>query len=165
MMMARLLKTLAFKNKELLIVLGVLGFLVLLPVFALFSLGGSAVFANPGAVLYTGPISTTNTYAYGNCTFWTAARREQVNRPIPNNWGNANTWDDYSRLAGYTVDHTPSLYAIFQTDEGDLGHVAFVENVNPDGSWDISEMNAKGWDIVNPRSFKAEEAKKYNFIH
>lgn len=164
-MTAQFLKTLVFKNKELLIVLGVLGVIIMLPVFALFSLGGSAVFANPGSVLYTGPISTTNTYAYGNCTFWTATRREEVNRPIPNNWGNANTWDDSARLASYTVDHTPRLHAIFQTDAGALGHVAFVEKVNPDGSWEISEMNAKGWDIVNPRSFKAEEAKNYKFIH
>jgi surface antigen len=52
-----------------------------------------------------------------------------------------------------------------QTDAGELGHVAYVEKVNPDGSWEVSEMNVKGWDILSSRTFKAEQAKVYNFIH
>jgi surface antigen len=52
-----------------------------------------------------------------------------------------------------------------QTDPGSLGHVAFVESVEPDGSWTISEMNVVGWDILSSRTFKAAQAQDYNFIH
>lgn len=97
--------------------------------------------------------------------FWVAKRRIDVGLPIPNNWGDAHYWDDNARLAHYTVDHTPATYAIMQTDAGKLGHVAFVESVNPDGTWHISEMNAKGWDVVDKRTFTATQAKGYNFIH
>lgn len=71
----------------------------------------------------------------------------------------------YSILAGYVVDQTPTPYAIMQTDAGDLGHVAFVEEVGPDGSWKISEMNYVCWDIVSSRTFTAKQAKDYKFIH
>lgn len=52
-----------------------------------------------------------------------------------------------------------------QTDAGELGHVAFVEEVGPDGSWRVSEMNVLGWDILSSRAFKPEQAKDYKFIH
>jgi surface antigen len=61
-------------------------------------------------------------------------------------------------LVGYRVDHIPQQYAIMQTDAGSLGHVAFVESVEPDGSWTISEMNVVGWDILSSRTFKAVQA-------
>ena len=48
---------------------------------------------------------------------------------------------------------------------GELGHVAFVESVESDGSWTVSEMNVKGWDILSSRTFKATDADSYNFIH
>jgi surface antigen len=52
-----------------------------------------------------------------------------------------------------------------QTGAGPLGHVAFVENVAPDGTWTISEMNFKGWDEVDSRTMKSKMAADYNFIH
>jgi surface antigen len=106
-------------------------------------------------------------YAPGNCTYWAFARRAQVGLPISNSWGNAATWSFYAGLAGYTVDHTPSKYAIMQTanSAGGLGHVAFVEDVEPNGYWDISEMNVVGLYIVDHKSEPPSAAANYNFIH
>lgn len=104
-------------------------------------------------------------YALGNCTYWAFARRGQVGLPIPNTWGNANTWDDRAGLDGYTVDHTPTQSAIMETDRGALGHVGFVESVDPDGTWHISEMNVLGLYIVDHKNMPAASAVNYNFIH
>lgn len=152
-------------KKEVAIVLGVLGTLLILPLVAIASVTDLGALADSGNQLYSGTASTANTYDYGYCTFWSAQRRIEVGKPIPNTWGNANTWDTGALFSGYTVDHTPEQYAIIQTDAGDLGHVAFVEKVEADGKWTISEMNAKGWDIVSSRTFTKEQANNYNFIH
>lgn len=78
-----------------------------------------------------------NTYAPGFCTWYAASRVS-----IPSNWGNANTWDNYARLSGWTVSQTPVPGAIFQTDAGYAGHVGIVEDVSPDGSQvKVSDMN------------------------
>jgi LysM repeat protein len=70
---------------------------------------------------------------------------------VPTNWGNANTWDDYARLSGWTVSSRPVAGAIAQSDSMSyLGHVAYVEAVSPDGSMmKYSDMNGiKGWGRV-----------------
>lgn len=115
-----------------------------------------------GDYTYTG-----DGYAPGNCTYWVYSRRAQVGEPIPNSWGNASSWALNAQLEGYTVDHTPSQYAIMQistVDKG-LGHVAFVESVDPDGTWNISEMNVLGLYIVDHKAMPASAAADYNFIH
>jgi surface antigen len=106
-------------------------------------------------------------YAWGNCTWWSAMRRSQIGEPIPNNWGNAATWASRAALAGYIVDHIPSYGAIMQISNVDhgLGHVAFVESVDPDGTWHISEMNVLGLDVVDYKTMPATAATDYNFIH
>lgn len=152
-------------KKGVTIVLAVIGSLLILPVVAVASLTDLGALASPGVKLYTGTASTNNTYIFGYCTFWAAQRRIEINKSIPNNWGDAHSWDTGAKAAGYLVDHNPEVGAIMQTDTGKLGHVAFVEKVNPDGSWEISEMNAKGWNILSSRTFTAEQAKNYSFIH
>lgn len=88
------------------------------------------------AINYTA-LYGNNTYARGFCTWYAASR---VN--IPSNWGNANTWDNYARLSGWTVSNVPVVGAIFQTDAGWAGHVGIVEQVSPDGTKIIiSDMN------------------------
>jgi len=86
-----------------------------------------------------------NGYAPGWCTWYAASRVA-----VPNNWGNANTWDNYAALSGWTVSRTPVAGAIAQTDAGFGGHVAIVEQVSEDGSMIIySDMNGlKGWGAV-----------------
>lgn len=153
-------------RKELIIVGVALVTICALPVVAVASMTNVPALAVDGALkLFTGERSKDNLYDFGFCTFWTSKRREEVGYPIPQNWGDAHSWDDNARLAGYRVDRSPQQYAIMQTDAGKLGHVAFVEEVGADGSWKVSEMNVVGWDIQSSRTFKPSQAKDYNFIH
>ena len=115
---------------------------------------------------YEGPEVAGDTYEWGNCTYWTFALRLKDGHPIPTTWGNANTWDDGALRDGYEVNSTPEVGAIFQTDEGKWGHVAYVSEVNDStGEWKISEMNVKGRNVVSSRTFAAGSAKYFNFIH
>ena len=87
-----------------------------------------------------------NGYAYGFCTWYVASRVA-----VPSNWGNANTWDDYARLSGWTVSSVPIAGAIAQSDTMSyLGHVAYVEAVSADGTQiKYSDMNGiSGWGRV-----------------
>lgn len=112
-------------------------------------------------------VDTADTYAWGNCTWWVSERRAETNDPIPNSWGNAATWAERAAQDGYIVDHHPTPGAIMQTPDsaGGLGHVAFVERVDSNGTWHISEMNVLGLDVVDHRSEAPTAAASYNFIH
>jgi len=61
----------------------------------------------------------------------------------------------------------PSKGAIMQISNVDhgLGHVAFVESVDPDGTWHISEMNVVGFDEMDNKAMHTSSATDYNFIH
>ena len=155
--------------KELSLVLGVLSILIILPPIVLVSMtDAKALMDNTSGVsLYTDPAVAGDLYDYGNCTYWVAMRRIQVSDPIPENWGNAADWGLNALLSGYKVDQNPSKYAIMQTSVGanGLGHVAFVEGVDPDGTWHISEMNVVGFDEVDNKAMPASAARYYSFIH
>lgn len=143
-----------------------------LPVMAVFSLGDDALTMLAQAVssstigFYEGPLSKTNLYEWGNCTYWAALKREEIGRPVPNTWGNANTWAGRAQRDGYIVNRTPAPNAIMQHDRGEFGHVAFVTGVDPiTGAWTISEMNVKGLNIVSQATYSAAAAANYYFIH
>lgn len=146
-----------------------------LPFMAVFSMGSGALQflastpnAEAAATLgfYMGGPVPGDTYAWGNCTYWAFAMRLWAGNPIPTTWGNANTWDDRAEADGYVVDRTPAVGAVYQTDGGNLGHVAYVIDVNNQtGAWTISEMNTKGLNIVSSRTFSKESAAHYKFIH
>jgi len=170
--------TVGFKLKRILALIIVSMFVVLsLPVVAVFSMGMPTLswLANtPNAKaaetqgFYMGGVMPGNTYAWGNCTWWAYAMRTWAGSPIPNTWGNANTWDDYAKRDGYVVNNTPAVGAVFQTDAGGggYGHVAYVIAVNPiNGDWTISEMNAPTLNVVSQRTFSSGAAEHYNFIH
>ena len=165
-----------FKIKKLIaLVVIVMTVSLTLPVMAVFSLGMPTLswLANtPNAEsaetlgFYMGPPMPGNTYAWGNCTWWSYAMRKWAGSPIPTTWGNANTWDDYAKRDGYVVNNTPAVGAVFQTDVGEYGHVAYVIGVNDTtGEWKISEMNAPTVNVVSTRTFSKEAAENYNFIH
>ncbi len=157
------------------LVLAIMTIVLCLPFMAVFALGHSVVSAlslefgsSESAGLYQGPLSTTDTYDWGNCTYWAALLRQQAGDPIPNTWGNAATWALRARLGGYEVNNTPSKGAIMQISDVDngLGHVAYVESVDlTTGAWTISEMNVKGFDIVDTHTYPAYAALGFNFIH
>jgi surface antigen len=45
------------------------------------------------------------------------------------------------------------------------GHVAYVEAVNRDGSWTISEMNFVGWNVKSVRTIKPGQLPLVGFIY
>ncbi len=163
-----------FKKHALLITASVI-IIVAMPVAAVFAMGEGVVTFLSGVSslaaaetqgFYTGASVPGNTYAWGNCTYWAFAMRLWAGYPIPTSWGNANTWDDRARAGGYEVNHSPAVGAVFQTDEGKWGHVAYVAAVNSQtGEWTISEMNYSGLNIVGKRTFPQSAAIRYNFIH
>lgn len=161
-------------KKYIVICLCTMAIVVALPVMAVLGLGTSTLsflLGTPSAEaaetlgFYMGDEVPGDTYAWGNCTYWVFAMRLWAGHPIPVTWGDANTWDDQARADDYIVDHTPTPGSIYQTDAGKLGHVAYVTNVTVDGTWTISEMNVKGLNIVDTRTFASKEAQYANFIH
>lgn len=162
-------------KKYMAVALATVAFITILPVMAVFSMGGDAVSFlsdSPSASsaeeqgFYMGGAIPGDTYAWGNCTYWVFGMRLWANRPIPTSWGNADTWDNYAIRDGYLVDRTPAIGAVMQSDAGGLGHVAYVTDVNPiSGEWKISEMNAPRLNVVSTRTFNKAAALSFSFIH
>ncbi|WP_344447560.1 CHAP domain-containing protein, partial [Kitasatospora nipponensis] len=50
-------------------------------------------------------------------------------------------WDDAARRVGVTVNTTPTVGAIAVNDTHNVGHVAYVNAVYSDGSFDVEEYN------------------------
>ncbi|RIM28389.1 CHAP domain-containing protein, partial [Staphylococcus cohnii] len=68
--------------------------------------------------------------------------------------------------SGYTVNNSPASGSVLQSTAGGYGHVAYVENVNSDGSINVSELNyGQGAGVVTSRTISASEASGYNYIH
>ncbi|MDG4525707.1 CHAP domain-containing protein, partial [Streptococcus suis] len=44
------------------------------------------------------------------------------------------------------------------------GHIAFVEQVKPDGSILISESNVQGLGVISYRVFDAQIAKQFTYV-
>ena len=98
-------------------------------------------------------------FPYGQCTWYVASRR-----PIPWN-GNAGDWFGAAQALGWPTGTTPQPGAIMVTWESWYGHVAYVESVNADGSWVVSEMNYAGWGQVDRRTIKPGSLPLIGFIY
>jgi surface antigen len=101
-------------------------------------------------VTYLGGASgAANGFFYGYCTWWVAHKRY-----VP--WrGNAAQWWWNARPFGYAEGSTPRVGAIMVMGAGPWspeGHVAYVEQVRPDGSFVVSEMNWGRWGVVDLRT-------------
>src|SRR5262249_25164785 len=83
-------------------------------------------------------------FPFGQCTWYVATKV-----PIP--WiGNAWQWYGAAQQAGWATGATPRPGAILVDWESRYyGHVAYVEGVNADGSFLISEMNYVGWGVID----------------
>ena len=102
-----------------------------------------------------GPVSGgANGFTYGYCTWWVAHKRS-----IP--WrGNAAQWWWNARSFGFAEGSTPQPGAVMVmgiSGTSPQGHVAYVESVNPNGSFVVSEMNwwgvsGGGWGRVDYRT-------------
>ena len=107
-----------------------------------------------------------NGYSAGYCTWHAANRRAQVGKPIPANLGNASTWKARASLAGLGTGSTPAKYAVLWHPPRDYyGHVAFVEDVLPDGSILVSDMNYPIWGAVTTRVLTPAQAAAYQYIY
>lgn len=94
-------------------------------------------------------VAAGNRFPYGYCTWYVYNRR-----PVP--WlGNAWEWLGQAQRAGWATGQVPRLHAIQVSWESGWGHVAYVEAVNADGSWTVSEMNFVGWAMLDMRTIKA----------
>lgn len=110
-----------------------------------------------------------NGYSFGYCTYHAANRRQEIGNPIPSDLGNANTWYWRANAAGLPTGATPKAGAVLWHKNtglaGGLGHVAYVESVNDDGSFNVSDMNYPYWGSVTYRTVPASETGSYLFIY
>lgn len=180
---ALLLTISGFGRKQIYAVFVTVVVIVALPIMAVFSLGtgtlsfllnslsgsdSTSAISTTTVGLYEGANIASDTYAWGNCTWWVYALRLKAGDPIPTTWRNAATWAFYAGIDGYAVDNTPTPDSIMQisTVDNGLGHVAYVTNVDPStGDWTISEMNVQGLDVVDLKTYPASAAAGFSFIH
>lgn len=112
------------------------------------------------------PVYSANGYDYGWCTWHAANRRREIGRPIPSNLGNAISWYYIAKNMGMPVGDVPQAGAVlWHARLGGLGHVAFVESMNPDGSIHVSDMNYPIWGRVTYRDIPPSEFGNYKFIY
>jgi surface antigen len=102
-----------------------------------------------GGAKITYRASEEDHFPWGWCTWYVAQRRD-----VP--WrGDAKTWLASARALGWPTGQTPQVGAMMVTMESVwYGHVAYVEKVYPDGSFQVSEMNYQAWGIVDFRTIK-----------
>jgi LysM repeat protein len=102
-----------------------------------------------------------NKFPVGWCTYYVATKRNVT-------WnGDAGYWYQNASYQGYQVGPTPKPGAIMVTWESWAGHVAYVESVNPDGSWVVTEMNWVAFDVIDERTIKPGQlgSKLVGFIY
>lgn len=101
-----------------------------------------------------------NWYVWGNCTWYVAN-----NYAIPNNWGHARTWLERAKAQGFETSDKPKAGAIawVQPGRSRYGHVAIVTKVHDDGTFTISEMNARGLGVINTRHIT--DVSRWQFIY
>jgi LysM repeat protein len=104
---------------------------------------------------------TANGFPVGWCTYYVATKRNVTWR------GDAGYWYQNAAAQGYAVGPTPKVGSIMVTWESWAGHVAYVEAVNPDGSWVVTEMNYVAFDVIDQRTIKPGQlgARLVGFIY
>ncbi len=89
-----------------------------------------------------------NKFPVGWCTYYVATKRNVT-------WtGDAGYWYANASAQGYAVGSTPKPGAIMVSWESWAGHVAYVESVNADGSWVVTEMNWVAFDVIDQRTIR-----------
>lgn len=113
-----------------------------------------------GKLRGAGTPSFGNSFPWGWCTWWVANKRS-----IP--WsGNAGQWYGNARAMGYAVGKTPQAGAVYVSWENPYyGHVGYVESVNANGSFTISEMNYVGFGVVNTRTITPGTTSTIGFVY
>jgi len=106
-------------------------------------------FGHETIVYYGSVYGGVNKFPWGYCTWWVAHKRD-----VP--WsGNAWEWWWNARQFGFQEGQVPKVGAIMVQGISywsPVGHVAYVESVNRDGSFTVSEMNYGRWGVVDFRT-------------
>lgn len=66
---------------------------------------------------------------------------------------------------GFRTGSTPEPGAVMVTWESWVGHVAYVESVNADGSFVVSEMNYRGWGVLSTRTLRTKSVPLIGFVY
>ena len=80
-------------------------------------------------------------------------------------FGDAGQWWPNALAMGYPEGSTPQVGAIMVTRESAIGHVAYVESVNADGSFVVSEMNYVAWGVIDTRTIHPGQVPLIGFIY
>jgi hypothetical protein len=107
------------------------------------------------------PSHGADSFPYGECTYYVAMRRDIT-------WsGNAGEWRVNARP--YRPEGDIAVAGAIVVFEGPGysydGHVGYVDSVNPNGSFVISEMNYDGWGNVDQRTIAATDPTIVGFIY
>ena len=105
-----------------------------------------------------------NTYAKGQCTYYVFDRVKD-HHLISNQWGDAKHWANKAKKQGYTVNENPTKGSILHYPKGKHGHVAYVEQVNNDGSLIVSDMNFRKPYEITTRFVDVDQVDQFNYIH
>lgn len=98
-------------------------------------------------------------FPWGWCTYYVSTRR-------PVTWaGDASYWYANAQAQGFPVGSSPLAGSIMVTWESGWGHVAYVEAVNSDGSWLVSEMNFSGFGVRSQRVIRKGQVPLIGFIY
>ncbi|CBL91637.1 hypothetical protein GCM10025878_11520 [Leuconostoc gasicomitatum] len=92
--------------------------------------------------------SSTNTYAFGQCTWYVFNRMQELGTPVENGLGNGADWGKHAKAKGYKTDSQPHVgWAVSFSQGADgadatYGHVAVVEAISDDKKhFLVSECN------------------------
>lgn len=108
--------------------------------------------------------SSSNTYPFGQCTWYTYNRMQELGTPVENYLGNGADWGKNAKAKGYKTDSQPHVgWAVSFSQGADgadptYGHVAVVEAISYDGKhFLVSECNvvASGTGTVSFRELTA----------
>ena len=118
------------------------------------------------------PVGRITTYATGQCTWWAAARRLQIGKPVDGYMGDGWMWASSARKLGYPTGGDIQLGDVASFTQGylgastDYGHVAIVEEIKDNGSIVISESGG-GIPYAWLRTLTKEQANNPNitYIH
>lgn len=112
--------------------------------------------------------------AWGHCTWYVYRRRAQIGKPIDYPMGNGGDFYISAKTIGLKVDtevkpgalicYPPYHPLIVTPSLKQYGHIAFIEEVYPDGNFLISEMNAGDGVLRFRRSSSIDKSGVY-IIH
>jgi PKD repeat protein/surface antigen len=109
---------------------------------------------SPGNDFSCGPHSA----GYGNCTWYARYMRPEVEGICTTN---AVNWYNQAQNGGLPVGQIPAIGSIavfnyWMTLDGvyqNVGHVAYVESINQNGSFNVSEMGWRAWNCMHTSTY------------